>query len=52
MDLDTGEDLAEKVREFHVPQFVEWKDHDRFEEAFSRLMEDLRSKRRRVWAPA
>ena len=44
LDSDSGEDLAEKVREYHVPtDFVKWKDHDCFEAAFSKLLQDLRA---------
>ncbi len=42
MDSDTGEDLAEKVREYHIPDFSNWRDHDSFESAFAKLMADLR----------
>jgi hypothetical protein len=41
-DADTGEDLAEKVREYHIPNFTDWKNHDAFEKAFADLMRDLR----------
>jgi len=41
-DSDTGEDLAEKVREYHIPNFSNWKDEDEFEKAFADLMHDLR----------
>ena len=43
LDVDTGEDLAKKVREYHVPNFTNWKDHDAFEAAFGKLMADLRA---------
>ncbi len=42
LDADTGEDLAEKVREYHIPDLSEWKDHDAFERGFADLMRDLR----------
>jgi len=42
-DSDTGEDLAEKVREFHIPtNFSKWRTEDEFEKAFADLMRDLR----------
>jgi TIR domain/Pentapeptide repeats (8 copies) len=41
LDSDTGEDLAEEVRKYHIPDFSNWKDHDAFESAFSRLKKDL-----------
>ena len=42
-DADTGKDLAREVREYHVPDFTNWKDHDAFELAFARLLRDLRA---------
>jgi hypothetical protein len=42
LDVDTGEDLAEEVRKYHIPDFSNWKDHDAFEKAFARLQQDLK----------
>ena len=39
----SGEDLAEEVRTFYIPDFSNWKDHDSFEKAFTRLLEDLKA---------
>jgi hypothetical protein len=41
-DSDTGTDLATEVREYFIPDFSNWKDHDAFEAAFARLLKDLR----------
>ena len=41
-DSDTGEDLAEEVRKYHIPNFSNWNNHDAFERAFARLEKDLR----------
>jgi hypothetical protein len=41
-DADTGTDLAVEVREYFIPDFTNWKDHDAFEAAFDRLLQDLR----------
>jgi uncharacterized protein YjbI with pentapeptide repeats len=41
-DADTGKDLAAEVREYFIPDFSNWKDHDAFEAAFGRLREDLK----------
>ena len=38
-----GEDLAEEVRKYHIPDFSHWKNHDAFERAFARLEKDLRT---------
>lgn len=43
LDSDTGEDLAEEVRKYHIPDFSNWKNHDAFETAFARLEKDLRT---------
>ena len=40
-DADTGKDLAVEVREYFIPDFSNWKDHDSFESAFARLKKDL-----------
>jgi hypothetical protein len=42
-DADTGKDLAVEVREYFIPDFIHWKDHDSFERAFSRLLKDLQA---------
>jgi hypothetical protein len=42
-DSDTGQDLAIEVREYHIPDFSDWKNHDKFEIAFARLLSDLKS---------
>jgi len=31
------------VREYFIPDFCTWKDHDAFEVAFARLLRDLRA---------
>jgi uncharacterized protein YjbI with pentapeptide repeats len=43
LDSDTGEDLAEEVRKYHIPDFSNWKNHDAFEAAFAKLEKDLRT---------
>lgn len=42
-DADHGQDLATEVREYFIPDFTNWKDHDAFEAAFARLLKDLRA---------
>lgn len=42
-DADTGEDLAAEVRQYFIPDFSNWKDHDSFENAFNRLLRDLKA---------
>src|SRR4051812_41336090 len=43
-DNDSGKDLARAVREYHIPDFSNWKDHDAFEKAFARLIKDLEAR--------
>jgi hypothetical protein len=42
-DADAGKDLAVELREYFIPDFSNWKDHDAFEAGFSRLLEDLKA---------
>jgi L-rhamnose isomerase len=43
IDSATGEDLAEEVRSYFIPDFSNWKSHDDFERAFARLLADLKA---------
>jgi TIR domain/Pentapeptide repeats (8 copies) len=43
IDPRTGEDIAEELLKFHIPDFSNWKDHDAFEVAFTRLLRDLKA---------
>ncbi|HKP02538.1 MAG TPA: toll/interleukin-1 receptor domain-containing protein [Chthoniobacterales bacterium] len=45
-DSLSGKDLAEEVRQYFIPDFSNWKDHDQFEAAFARLLKDLRADER------
>lgn len=42
-DADTGKDLAVELREYFIPDFSNWKEHDSFEASFNRLLKDLRA---------
>ncbi|HST20532.1 MAG TPA: toll/interleukin-1 receptor domain-containing protein [Blastocatellia bacterium] len=42
-DADTGKDLAVELREYHIPDFSNWKEHDSFKQGFSRLLRDLKA---------
>ncbi|HVF66719.1 MAG TPA: toll/interleukin-1 receptor domain-containing protein [Pyrinomonadaceae bacterium] len=46
-DADTGKDLAKEVREYFIPDFSNWKEHDAFEKAFERLLRDLKAEEAR-----
>jgi hypothetical protein len=42
-DSDTGKDSAREIREYFVPDFINWKDHDSYQTAFQRLVGDLKA---------
>ena len=42
-DADSGKDLATELREYFIPDFSHWKEHDPFGAAFARLLKDLRA---------
>jgi hypothetical protein len=42
-DADSGKDLAIELREYYIPDFSNWKDHDLFELEFAKLLRDLRA---------
>jgi hypothetical protein len=42
-DADRGKDLGVEIREYFIPDFTNWKDHDAFEAAFDRLIRDLKT---------
>jgi len=41
-DADTGNDSAREIREYFIPDFSRWKDHNAYKEAFERLLRDLK----------
>lgn len=41
-DIDEGEDLATEIREYHIPDFSKWKNHDSYVREFEKLLRDLR----------
>lgn len=42
-DADIGKDMAREVREYFIPDFSQWKDHDTYQKAFHRLLRALRA---------
>jgi hypothetical protein len=42
-DADTGKDSAREIREYFIPDFSNWKDHDSYHKAFQRLLSDLKA---------
>ncbi len=42
-DADAGKDSAREIREYFIPDFSNWKNHDSYQEAFQRLISDLKA---------
>ena len=42
-DADMGIDSAREIREYFIPDFSNWKDHDSYQTAFQRLVKDLKA---------
>jgi uncharacterized protein YjbI with pentapeptide repeats len=42
-DADTGKDSAREIREYFIPDFSNWKDHDAYQKAFQKLVADLKA---------
>ena len=42
-DPDSGQDLGVELREYVIPDFSRWKEHDQFEASFARLLKDLKA---------
>lgn len=40
-DSDAGKDSAREIREYFIPDFSNWKNHDAYKLAFDRLLKDL-----------
>lgn len=43
MDADRGVDSAREIREYFIPDFSEWKEHDSYQKALGRLVGDLKN---------
>jgi TIR domain-containing protein/pentapeptide repeat protein len=41
-DADSGKDLAVELREYYIPDFSKWKDHDIFTAEFKKLLKSLK----------
>src|SRR3974390_1597948 len=42
-DGDTGKDSARDIREYFIPDFSNWKEHDSYRVAFDKLVKDLKA---------
>jgi len=45
-DADSKKDSAREIREYFIPDFSNWKDHDSYQKAFTRLVADLKAESR------
>jgi hypothetical protein len=41
-DADRGKDSAREIREYYIPDFTKWKNHDQYQEEFKKLVMDLK----------
>ncbi|MBU2468444.1 MAG: hypothetical protein KKC78_07340, partial [Proteobacteria bacterium] len=41
--MDTNKAWAAKVRQRHIGDFTDWKNHDSYKKAFDRLIRDLKA---------
>ena len=51
-DADTGKDSAREIREYYVPDFSNWKDHDSYQKAFDDLLRDLKTDQKPASSPS
>ncbi len=42
IDADIREDSARVIREYYVPDFSKWKNHDSYQVEFEKLLRDLK----------
>jgi hypothetical protein len=42
-DADEGKDLAVEIREYFIPDFSDWKNHDPYAKGFEKLLRDLKT---------
>jgi uncharacterized protein YjbI with pentapeptide repeats len=49
-DADIGIDSASEIREYFIPDFSNWKDHDEYQKALDRLLRDLKAETERAAA--
>lgn len=41
-DADRGKDSAREIREYYIPDFTKWKNHDEYQKEFKKLVRDLK----------
>jgi hypothetical protein len=45
-DSEIGDDSAREIREYFIPDFSSWKNHDQYQKAFTQLLKDLKAEGR------
>jgi uncharacterized protein YjbI with pentapeptide repeats len=50
-DADIGKDSAREIREYYIPDFSDWKNHDKYQHAFERLLKDLKTDEQKPTKP-
>ncbi|HET6843924.1 MAG TPA: toll/interleukin-1 receptor domain-containing protein [Candidatus Angelobacter sp.] len=50
-DADTGKDSAREIREYFIPDFSKWKDHDAYRQSFEKLLKGLKGDETKAAAP-
>lgn len=44
-DPNTGKDLGYEIREYFIPDFSNWKNHDAYQKAFRKLLQGLQDEK-------
>jgi len=47
-DADEGKDLAVEIREYYIPDFSDWKNHDPYAEGLKNLLRDLKAEQHKA----
>jgi hypothetical protein len=50
-DADTKKDLATEIREYFIPDFSAWQEHNSYQKAFTRLLRDLKAEAEKKATP-
>ena len=51
-NADLGTDLAQEIREYYVPDFSNWKDHNSYQKEFEHLLRDLKTDEKQTSSPS
>jgi TIR domain/Pentapeptide repeats (8 copies) len=51
-DSDTGKDSAREIRDYHVPDFSNWRNHDSYQKEFDHLLRDLKTDQKPASLPS